>query len=361
MHPRVSSEKGFLAALERAFVEFVDPSTTVPSRPRALQMADRYLHSSTSTWRLSSTTVGADVGGDVVLSLPPELLTTHLSGDPGCSAQNWNGCDPQGGCDASNPRSFNPTNLNVSTWIESMLDINAEWGVLTAKHGCVASLPALRGWLSTTAALLRHPSIAPPALLSCGFLLWETNVTLPDGSPYGYNVNGSTQVMELFSAAARAAGLGYGWYYSLTNNFYLVRRGVQGSLRQPPATRALRSCDAHALLSCLLPQNEVGSRALSSLERTAPLPHAPCSLVCLQLGHSVRPPSTLLPGQANVTQAQYEGARLTLLLLLLVAPDMRRTFPSCYPAIALAQMSEIWNNFGDLTEVWLGKEGWRVG
>lgn len=107
------------------------------------------------------------------------MATFFHDGDPGCSSQNWNGCDPLGGCDASNPRSFNPTNLNVSTWIESMLEINAAWGVLTAKHGC-------------------------------GFLLWETNVTLPDGSPYGYNVNGSTQVMELFSAAARDAGLGYG-------------------------------------------------------------------------------------------------------------------------------------------------------
>jgi alpha-L-fucosidase len=127
-----------------------------------------------------------------------------------------------------------------------MKEINAEWGVLTAKHGC-------------------------------GFLLWQTNVTLPDGSPYGYNVNSSTQVMRLFAEAAAAAGmflprrllprlfaphrhssvlvlpgLGYGWYYSLTNNFYL---------------------------------NE--------------------------FGHSVKPPSTLLPGQANVTQAQYEGKRCT--------------------------------------------------
>ena len=44
--------------------------------------------------------------------------------------------------------------------------------------------------------------------------------------------------------------------------------------------------------------------------------------------HNVRPPSTLLPGQANITQAQYE-------------------------AIILAQVTELWTENGDLTEIWL--------
>lgn len=42
----------------------------------------------------------------------------------------------------------------------------------------------------------------------------------------------------------------------------------------------------------------------------------------------MRPPSTLLPGQVSVTQAQYE-------------------------ALALAHVKELWTNFGALTEVWL--------
>ena len=42
----------------------------------------------------------------------------------------------------------------------------------------------------------------------------------------------------------------------------------------------------------------------------------------------MRPPSTLLPGQVQVTQAQYE-------------------------AIALAHVKELWTQFGNLTEVWL--------
>ena len=47
-----------------------------------------------------------------------------------------------------------------------------------------------------------------------------------------------------------------------------------------------------------------------------------------EFGHVVRPPNTLLPGQANVTQAQYED-------------------------IALAQVTELWTHFGSLTEIWL--------
>ena len=48
------------------------------------------------------------------------------------------------------PNSFAPSRLNVSNWVESMLAIGATEAVLTAKHGC-------------------------------GFYLWPTNVTLPDG------------------------------------------------------------------------------------------------------------------------------------------------------------------------------------
>ncbi len=45
-------------------------------------------------------------------------------------------------------------------------------------------------------------------------------------------------------------------------------------------------------------------------------------------GHYVRPSSSLLPGQANVTQSQYED-------------------------LAIAQMTELWTSFGGLTEIWL--------
>jgi alpha-L-fucosidase len=103
----------------------------------------------------------------------------------------------------------------------------------------------------------------------CGFLAWETAVTLPDGSPYRYHVPPQFPVLKDFVATMQSAGLGYGFYYSLTNNFY------------------------------------VNAAA-----------------------HNVRPPSTLLPGQVNVTQQQYE-------------------------AIILAQVTELWTQNGPLTEIWL--------
>ena len=109
--------------------------------------------------------------------------------------------------------SFAPTNLNVSNWVESFQALGATSAVLTAKHGC-------------------------------GFLAWETATTLPNGDPYRYHVSAAQSTAKKFVAAMKAANLGAGFYYSLTNNFFLNAAG-----------------------------------------------------------HNVQPPSTLLPGQANVTQA----------------------------------------------------------
>ena len=166
------------------------------------------------------------------------MATFFHDGDPGCTRSNWLGCDPNGGCNSSDVTSFAPTNLNVSNWVDSFLALGATSAVLTAKHGC-------------------------------GFLAWETATTLPDGSPYRYHVSAAQSTAKKFVAATTAAGIGHGFYYSLTNNFYLNA-----------------------------------------------------------FGHNVQPPSTLQPGQANVTQAQYED-------------------------LALAQVKELWTEFGDLTEIWL--------
>ncbi len=149
------------------------------------------------------------------------MATMFVDGDPGCNAQNWNGCQPGGGCNSSNPASFNPTNLNISQWIVSMKAVGMTHAVLTAKHGC-------------------------------GFLLWEPTSTLPNGAPYTYH--SSMPVLEQFATLMQASGLGHGFYYSLTNNFYLNT-----------------------------------------------------------LGHNVRPASTLLPGQISVTQQQYEDLSISLM------------------------------------------------
>ena len=168
------------------------------------------------------------------------MATFFHNGDPGCDANNWQGCDPGGGCNASNPASFNPTNLNVSNWIESYKALGVTEAVLTAKHGC-------------------------------GFFIWPTRVTLPDGTRYPYSVNESLNVLKQFSDAMEAAQLGHGFYFSLTNNFFL---------------------------------NE--------------------------FGFNVRPPETLMPGQANVTQAEFE-------------------------AIVVAAITELWTDFGTLDEIWASK------
>jgi alpha-L-fucosidase len=166
------------------------------------------------------------------------MATFFHDGDPGCDRENWNGCDPSGGCNSSDARSFNPSNLNVSNWIQSFIELGVSTAVLTAKHGC-------------------------------GFLAWRTNTTLPDGRLYPYHVSDDQAVAKKFVAATSAAGIGHGFYYSLTNNFFLNARS-----------------------------------------------------------HVVQPPSTLLPGQANVTQAQFED-------------------------LALAQITELWTEFGGLAEIWL--------
>jgi hypothetical protein len=110
-------------------------------------------------------------------------------GDPGCDSENWLGCDPNGGCNSSDVNSFAPSNLNLTSWIDSMNDLGATSIVLTAKHGC-------------------------------GFLLWPTNTTVPgsDGTPipYRYHVNTTTygNVLADYAAAMKGAGFGYGFVSS---------------------------------------------------------------------------------------------------------------------------------------------------
>ena len=134
--------------------------------------------------------------GGISALIHNSMATFMHDGDPGCTQQNWNGCDEGSTtqCNSSHPSSFNPTNTNVSNWIESMKAVGMTHAVLTAKHGC-------------------------------GFLLWEPTTALPSGAPYTYHVNSSLPVLEMFVSAMQEAGLGHGFYFSLTNNFYLNTLG----------------------------------------------------------------------------------------------------------------------------------------
>lgn len=156
-------------------------------------------------------------------------------GDPSCNPSNWNS-----GTNMSNPAVFAPSNLNFSNWLESLQILGAGHTILTAKHGC-------------------------------GYLLSNTNVTLPNGQRYPYAVARGTNfpfdVLHAYVAAMRGAGLGWGFYYSTGNNFFLNTYNFQ-----------------------------------------------------VQAG-------PLLPGQGNVTQAQYES-------------------------IVLQQVTELWTQYGNLTEIW---------
>ena len=71
------------------------------------------------------------------------MATFFGDGDPSCNSGNW--------AQSQKPSSFAPTDVNISNWIESYKAVGVKSVILTAKHGC-------------------------------GFLLWPTEVTLPDGS-----------------------------------------------------------------------------------------------------------------------------------------------------------------------------------
>ena len=112
----------------------------------------------------------------------------------------------------------------------------------------------------------------------CGFLLWPTKTRLPDGRPYNYDVGASTagthvDIVKQWMDLNRAAGIGPGLYYSLKDNYYL-------------------------------------NSAAGGLVGKGPL----------------------LPGQENVSQAEYE-------------------------AIELAQLTELWSEYGTLAETWFDG-GW---
>ena len=129
------------------------------------------------------------------------MATFARDGDPGCQPDNWNNKTAYAAGLTSDPATFAPAKLNTSQWGDVMEALGAKGAILTAKHGC-------------------------------GHLLWKTNTTLPDGSAYGYNVGSEKafikeDVLHLFQASMTERGIRHGFYYSLTNNFYLNVGGHQ--------------------------------------------------------------------------------------------------------------------------------------
>ena len=143
---------------------------------------------------------------------------------------------------SSSPYTFQPAALNTTQWADVMVALGAKGAILTAKHGC-------------------------------GHLLWPSKTYLPDGTPYPYRVGTNASfvkvdVLKHFQNSMQERGIRHGFYYSLTNNFFLNVRGHKA-------------------------------------------------------GYS----PILLPGQVNVSQAEFEK-------------------------IALEQVEELWTNYGALGEIW---------
>jgi len=111
--------------------------------------------------------------------------TYATNGDPACGVGNW---DVQAPCHGSScpagktrdPATFAPVKLNTSQWMDSITALGSTIAILTAKHGC-------------------------------GFTLWPTNATLPDGSSYSYHVQPRYgDVLRQFVDSANAYDVGYG-------------------------------------------------------------------------------------------------------------------------------------------------------
>ena len=147
---------------------------------------------------------------------------------------------------------------------------------------------------------------------------WETKTPLPDGSPYRYHVPSHLPVIEQFVAATTAAGIGHGFYYSLVTDRCTTETTTPTT--PPVVVQPHLTC-----LSCAYRQtnnfylNVGGHKARGSAVRCIPRLDAFDAVVaaknpgqyglCGQLTMGI-PPQGCMPGQACVTQAQYETLAL---------------------------------------------------
>ena len=77
-------------------------------------------------------------------------------------------------------------------------------------------------WADLTEAIGAKGSWAPVKGF-CGLLLWHTQTTLPDGSPYNYTVKeaGYPDLLKQYTQIFKSRGLGPGAYYDLDFNWFL--------------------------------------------------------------------------------------------------------------------------------------------
>jgi len=144
------------------------------------------------------------------------MATYAKDGDPGCDSTNWNLKAPNATGPTSNPNTFRPLLLNITQWFDSINALGAKIAVLTAKHGCGFLL-----W-PTNATLRTNPKQTDFVPLAS--LVSRRTAHIPNrhlSTPYGYHTE--FDLLQNFVDAARASGVGYGFYYSIMKNFFLCR------------------------------------------------------------------------------------------------------------------------------------------
>ena len=134
---------------------------------------------------------------------------------------------------------FNPSNLNTSQWIEAAQVVGAGFTLLVASH-------------------------------CSGFLQWQSNVKLPDGSPYPYTVgqsswkNGKGDIVDEYVKSSNAVGMPYGFYLTWNYN-YLFNRGPNGFAKNPLQPGQINISEAEYEMVMLNTIEEVWSRYPNSI------------------------------------------------------------------------------------------------
>jgi hypothetical protein len=118
-----------------------------------------------------------------------------------------------------------------------------------------------------------------------GFFQWQSNVTLPDGSPYPYTVaqsnwkGGKGDVVADYVKNSNAAGLPFGFYLTWNYN-YLFNWGPSGFSSQPLQPGQINVTEAEYRAMMLQQMEEVWSRypgAITEICECTLLPAAPPS------------------------------------------------------------------------------------
>ena len=160
-----------------------------------------------------------------------------------------------------------------------------------------------QSWMAAAAAADARYTLLVASHCS-GFFQWQSNVTLPDGTPYPYTVaqsawkGGKGDVVSDYVAASRAAGLPFGFYLTWNYN-YLFNRGPSGEAKTPlqPGQMSVSDEQYHAMM--LAQMEEVWTRYPGAITEIwcVGCGHAEASIACLArptLSHAP-PPSPLLP------------------------------------------------------------------